>query len=499
MARIRSESEIDRTQVALARHGATLPLADGTVAITVEPRAGASPVGQRLLVLLVNELARMKGIATTITVAGVSGQPILPGVPLDGPDLQDGLETLVARLNKPESEFQAAIDFSRTSAATVTVNIGSGASDAHVRVSADGWRALLGGYVEHADWSAPAPYGAALAAALAASETFKHLLTANGYGDSRRVQAGDLALSTFDYGVGASAGKGPALHELIVGGLAVIGCGAGGTAALYVTAMQPGLAGEIDLVEPGRHKLSNLNRYLMSTASDVHEARHKLASAANHLARHAPALALGFHAVTWEMLSDRPWPFLLSTVDTVPARWAIQQRAPQGAEILDAAVSDLLYSVLRVVPGGRCLECKHPHDPDYELKQRAARWGVELQTIRDWTSEDEPVTAEMIAQLAETQNRDPADYAEVEGTAFSKVPALTECGETRLSTQVPSQAPVLPLATTAAGAILAAEIAKRFAAPQAQLHNSIDHHLARNPRAPRVVWRPASKRCPRHA
>lgn len=79
------------------------------------------------------------------------------------------------------------------------------------------------------------------------------------------------------------------------------------------------------------------------------------------------------------------------------------------------------------------------------------------------------------------------------------MPALTECGQTRLSTQAPSQAPVLPMATTTAGVILAAEIAKHHVAPQAQLNNALDHHLARNPRAPRVVWRPASQRFPCHA
>jgi glycine/D-amino acid oxidase-like deaminating enzyme len=34
--------------------------------------------------------------------------------------------------------------------------------------------------------------------------------------------------------------------------LAIVGCGAGGSAALYVLAMQPGLAGEIALIEHDR-------------------------------------------------------------------------------------------------------------------------------------------------------------------------------------------------------------------------------------------------------
>jgi hypothetical protein len=154
--------------------------------------------------------------------------------------------------------------------------------------------------------------------------------------------------------------------------------------------------------------------------------------------------------------------------------------------------------VIRVVPGGWCLECKHPFDPDYELKQRAARWGVDVETVRAWTSGNVPVTAEMIALLAETQGKEPDDYAELEGRAFADVPALTECGETRLRTDVPSQAPVLPLATTPAGVVLAAEIAKRFVAPEAQLRNWLGHDLGRRPERPRVVWRPASARCRRH-
>jgi hypothetical protein len=107
------------------------------------------------------------------------------------------------------------------------------------------------------------------------------------------------------------------------------------------------------------------------------------------------------------MLDAHPWQLVLATVDIVPAQWAIQSRAAEGAEILDAAVDDLLYSVFRVIPGGWCLECKHP-DPDYEFKQRAKRWGQELEAVRTWTRENVPVTADMIARLAEVQNREPA-------------------------------------------------------------------------------------------
>lgn len=151
-----------------------------------------------------------------------------------------------------------------------------------------------------------------------------------------------------------------------------------------------------------------------------------------------------------------------------------------------------------MVPGGWYLECKHPYDADYELKQRAKRWGQELDTVRTWMRENVPVTADMIACLAEVQNREPAEYAELEDLPFTETPAMIECGETKLQTEVPSQAPVLPLATTPAGVLLAAEVAKHFVAPEAQLMNWLAHDLGRRPDQPHLAKRPASAKCPRH-
>jgi molybdopterin/thiamine biosynthesis adenylyltransferase len=497
MARIRAETEVDRTQAAVAAHGASLPLVRGEVEITVDPVAAESPVGQRLLVVLVNLLARMKGVVARVHVLGADGRDVLPAVPLLETELEAGLAELVGSLNSDESDYRADIAFAHSAEAVVRVHIGSAGNG--LVVAADGWRALLGRHAEEAAWSAAPPYGAALAASLAATEVFKQLLAANGGPDPARRPVIDLAYSAFNDGVGDESARGPDLRELVLRDLAVVGCGAGGSAALYVLAMQPGLAGEIALIEPDRHKMSNLNRYLMTTAADVHEGRHKLATVVDHLARYAPRLHPTLYPEPWEQLGAHAWPFLLATVDTVEARWAIQQRAIEGAEILDGAVLDLLYSLLRVVPGGRCLECKHPYDPELPLKHRAERWGQDLETIRRWTADNTTVTTEMIEQLAVTQNKPTEEYAGLKGVLFRDVPRLTECGETALRTDVPSQAPVLPLATTPVGVLLAAEIAKREIAPEAQLSNWLAHDLARSPDRPRLKWRPAHANCPRHA
>jgi hypothetical protein len=169
------------------------------------------------------------------------------------------------------------------------------------------------------------------------------------------------------------------------------------------------------------------------------------------------------------------------------------------AEILDGAVIDLTYGLLRVVPGGRCLECAHPYDPELPLKQRAARWGQHLEIVRRWWRDNVRIDAPMLAQLEEAQGMPAGQYAALAGERFRDVTDRTECGATPLRTDIPSQAPVLPLATTPVGVLLAAEIAKRAVAPEAQLANWLSHDLARAADAPWSKWRPAHAACPRHA
>lgn len=496
MERIRPETEVDRTQAALAALGATLPLTRGDVEVVVDAVAAESPVGQRLLVVLVNELARMKGVVSRLHICGVRGRDVLSGVPLDTSELEAGLARLVDGLNGTASDYFASVEFAPASDPAARVHIG-GVGEGLI-VAADAWRALLGSYASEADWFRAAPYGAGLGAAVAAAEVLKQLLEANGGPDPARRLLTDFAYSAFNYGVGAEAARGPDIRELRLGDLAVVGCGAGGSAALYVLAMQPGIAGELALIEHQRHKLSNINRYLMTTATDVEAGRHKLGTAVDHLARFAPHLHPTVFPERWEQLDAHPWPFLLSTVDTIEARWAIQERSVEGAEILDGAVLGLLYSLLRVVPGGRCLECTHPYDPDLALKQRAGRWGVSLDSVRVWWAENVPITREMLTQLETIQGKPTGCYDELEGMHFRDVTALTECGETALRTDVPSQAPVLPVATTPVGVLLAAEIAKRAVAPDAQLRNWLAHDLARSPATPWLKWRKARDDCPRH-
>jgi len=106
----------------------------------------------------------------------------------------------------------------------------------------------------------------------------------------------------------------------------------------------------------------------MTTAHDVQMERHKLGTLSNHLAINAPRLRPTLQPVGFELVDSPGWSLGLSTVDTVEARWSIQQRLRADLIILDAAVRDLESVLMRVVPGGRCLECVHPYDAELPLK-----------------------------------------------------------------------------------------------------------------------------------
>lgn len=497
MERIEPEDETHRTKRSLGQFGATLPLRDARVEILLAPEAIESAAGQKALTLLVNELARMKGVVELVHVVGLGDVMRRPGVPLPAGALADGLHALVASLNHPLSSYRSELVLSPCATPTVRLRLGD-APGTGLAVGADAWRALLGPYASEADWTTSCPLGPALAASLAAAEAFKQLVEANLGPDPLRRPLREIALSALDYGTGREASVGPDVAGIDLSGWAVIGAGAGGSAALYVAGMTPCARGEVHVIEPDVHKVSNLNRYLMTSAVDVHDGRHKLETLDRHVRMYAPGLDLRKHAQPWETLDSPPWLHLVCTVDTVPARWNIQRRAIAGAEIIDGAVMGLGYVLLRVLPGGWCLECKHAFDPEYELNQRAARWGVEPPSVRRWEGDDVVVSAEMVDRLAHTQNRPATVFTSLIGQRFADILPVTECGDTPLRTNVPSQAPSLPITTTVVGTLIAAEMIKSTVAPDHVLRNWWDHHLGVGPKSIRRRWRPAKRTCGLH-
>ncbi|HEV8683417.1 MAG TPA: hypothetical protein VGS09_11700 [Actinomycetota bacterium] len=490
--RIEPESETHRTEKALRTliPGVKLPLAQGSIGIVIDEDHVGTPVGQHLLVLLVHLLARMKGVVRSVAVHLPTEVPVLPGVPLVGPALDRGLEGLVGGLTGPESRFGVDLEIGPSGHPDVLIAVGDRPA-ADITLGADAWRALCGGCVAWARWEDRCPLGPYMAATIGSAEVLKRLLSLN-FGIAEAGPVGDLAFSLFDYGVDREAGIGPDVAELEVRDLAVAGAGAGGTAALYTLASFPLVHGEVTAVEPGRLKESSLGRYLMSDYEQVHAGVHKLESAGSFLRTHVPGLLLSAEPRRWHEVR-REWGTVLCTVDTPDARWDVQRSGPRV--ILEAGVAGTLYAILRVVAGGWCMECKHPPDPGLTWKRRALRWGLSVEEVKRRSAASVPVARADLERLAWVQNRSIEDFLDLEGMPFDQVPALTECGETPLALAVPSQAPVLPLATTAAGIGLAAEVVKDLTGVGQRLLNYFAHDLRYRPRADAQRFRPRRAGC----
>jgi molybdopterin/thiamine biosynthesis adenylyltransferase len=493
--RIEPETESHRSAKALRQlvERARLPLKHGHVEVVVPSRVAREPAGQHLLLMLVQLLARMKGVVHRVSVREIGDVPRVPGVPLEGNHIGVGLQTLVDGLSGAASEYRCDLDLDPArSVPHVSVGLGDDSS-ADIRVGADGWRALTGEFVNLSEWSARAPIGPYLAACFAAAEVFKLLLKINfQFSEFRPI--GNAVLSLIDYSQGPDATVGPDVDSLELSGITVAGAGAGGTAALYALASFAQVTGRIGVVDPGKLKESNLGRYLLSDYNQVHEHLGKVDSVKRFFARHAPDVTVDGYASPWHE-TPGPWRRVLCAVDTPEARWDVQGSAPE--EIIEAGtMNGTLYAALRIVPGGWCLECKHPRDPELMWKRRSQRWGLPVEEIRRRYADQIPIAHEDLERLSQVQGRPADEFRELLGIPFDQAPRITECGETPLSLRVPSQAPVLPFATTAVGVVLAAEAVKSLMGLGTPLSNYFVHDLRFRLRADALRFMPRRLGCP---
>jgi hypothetical protein len=464
--------------------GARLPLHNGTVDIHVDPQAAASPGGQRLILMLVHLLARMKGIVSKINVHGVQDESVHPGIPLVGHSFADSLSALVNGLSGRTSSY--ACEFSvggRAGDGNVRIAVGAVDLEADVRLGSNAWCVLTGNFAAKADWEARCPIGPYLTACFGVGEVFKRLLAVNfGYADAPPL--GSIAFSLFDFSRDGGAVPGIDIRGVRISELAVAGAGAGGTAALYALASIEGVNVEVTVVDPGMLKDSSLGRYLMSDYEQVNARLAKVASVEQFFNTHVTGCRVNGVRAEWRDVRG-PWGLTVCTVDTAEARLDVQRSRPR--EILEAGVlNGTLYAVLRVVPGGWCLECKHPYDSESTQKRRGLMWGLSPEEVRAREKERRPVSREDLDRLAMVQGRPVEEFLALEGMPFDQVPAVTECGETPISLKVPSQAAVLPFATTAAGVVLAGEVIKNMANVGQRLSNYFVHDLRHRLRADAV-------------
>jgi hypothetical protein len=239
------------------------------------------------------------------------------------------------------------------------------------------------------DPDAAAPFGAYVAAALAAAQVF---LTARAHS----YEPKPVMLDAWQWAVDPEQFVEPDVVEIEVDSV-LAGVGAVGSACLLALWATEGVTGYVRAIDADERGIdvTNLNRCLPFTVADVDQP--KAATAAAALTREGfvigPEFGLG------ETYVDRTT-HLISAVDTPEARQALQDCYPASA--VQASTRDLRLEILRADPTNEsaCLRCYNPPKevvPDDTLRGEAATAsegelqahadsiGASIEAVKEWT------------------------------------------------------------------------------------------------------------------
>jgi hypothetical protein len=221
---------------------------------------------------------------------------------------------------------------------------------------AAGWDALLSATRRQPIGDSQNPFGAAVAACLAAANVFRRVFLADWHD---HVDDG-LRFSAWSFDRTDRATGTPGRPWELRGDAVLVGVGAVGNAALWTLARAP-LAGSLHLIDPQDIELSNLQRYVLATRAD--EGRSKVDVAASF---RTLGLDLVPHQLSLqEFVSQRGyrWEYFLLGLDSANDRRSAQAALPRWIANAWTQPGDLGISTHPKFGGeGACVACLYLPD-----------------------------------------------------------------------------------------------------------------------------------------
>jgi len=330
---------------------------DGLLATTVLLRADSanlsSPNGQTAFCTLFGQIAMM-GIGIDLDIPEV---PLLiPQPPLRGDELRTALLDYATDL-VPGVRCGTGIgesDLSFVLGDSTTDKTGA------LRVTGTDWSGVMGpaDQVPPDRWEGDWPIGALLAAVSAAPEALRAALQriASTTGHHLNVE--------FDTRPGRPVRIGlsdPAVLRAPVelGNVDVISGGAITNATVYALLRVPEVSGFLRVIEPETLDLTNLNRYALSRRSDEERPKAEILEGYSQDSLNISGKQARFDD-TWPALLGSLAPRVLTGVDHIPTRWAIQHAAPRWLQV--SGTSHFLAMASSHHPDGPCAGCAHAVD-----------------------------------------------------------------------------------------------------------------------------------------
>jgi hypothetical protein len=379
-------------------------LEQANVGVGIGRQAAASNEGKALADLVVRLLARL--------------YPSL--------DLRVEASAEAERLGMLARRINPHIEIKQGAPVGISIGRGSPAFETTYFAGSNGWDALLSLREPVATGSSRNPFGAGVAACLAAANIFKRLLLADW---AERV-TGDVRFSTFHRAKTATSKDITNGGWKLAGDAVLVGLGAVGNGALWALGRAP-LDGSLHLVDPESLELSNLQRYVLSERSD--EGRAKVDVAKSHLQR---SLVPAPHEKSWAQFvreNGYRWPHVLVAVDTAADRRYVQAALPEWVANSWTQPGDLGLSVHGRFDGaGACLSCLYlptgavPNED--ELVAHALRVPHLVSEIRTLLHTGSGINRKLLEAVAAGLQRPLYDVLRYEGRSVRQLYVEGVCG-----------------------------------------------------------------------
>ena len=313
-------------------------------------------------------------------------------------DLLGDLVRLARQIN-PDIEID-------TTAADTTVCIAVGSTRPPVAcpvvyVGSDGWVARLSRDGPVGCGNSSNPFGAGAAACLAAANVFRLL-----FADQLPGGAPDAALSfsLLDCQPNHARPTNPLLGPVDLGETHLVGFGAIGNGVAWVLARLRDDTGDLHVVDPQLIDLTNLQRYVLLTQSDVHAVKVDAAAAA--LA--SSSLRVHPHHQSWgSYLRQRgDWNLerVAVAVDSAVDRCAVQASLPRFLANAWTQTGDLGVSRHRFVDSGACAVCLYLPESVQKSEDEVVADAIGLpgavREVRALLATGAPVQHDLIARIA---------------------------------------------------------------------------------------------------
>ncbi len=301
------------------------------VGVAVSRRAAATPEGRVLLELLVRLVARLYPAIEFRTEATTDAQA-------------DYLAALARAINP-------RIDLSARASLGVSVGTGSPTFKTTFWAGSRGWDGLVSRTNVVPVGSTQNPFGAAVAACLAAGEVFKQIVLP----DFESRMLGHVQFSTFDRTWSRTPQEVGNGQWTMANDAVMVGIGAIGNAAAWTLAHAP-LSGTVHLVDNQTLELSNLQRYVLSQRDDVGRPKVDIANPFFAGKLHSEP-----HCLDWSEFVEHyghRWDHVLVAVDSAADRRSVQASLPAWVTNAWTQPGDIGVSCHGRFDGqGACLSC----------------------------------------------------------------------------------------------------------------------------------------------